>query len=93
MGRCPGVEDDTEVVHYEADDIYFSVDSGLGFLTGQAKVVSGSMELTAHRIVLRLYDNEVCVWHQRQLGPVGWAAPVQRRRTGRSANVDELVGN
>ena len=51
-----------EVVEYEADDIRFRVDSGLGYLTGHAKVVRGSMTLTAHRIVLHLDDDEVCAY-------------------------------
>ena len=47
-------------VDYRADHIYFRVDSTVGYLTGNAWVKSGSMTLTAHRIVLRLDDEEVC---------------------------------
>ena len=54
-----------EVVDYDADDIYFSVDSGLGYLTGNARVISGSMTLTAHRIVLNLDENLVCAYGKR----------------------------
>ena len=81
-----------EVVHYEADDIYFSVDSGLGFLTGQAKVVSGSMELTAHRIVLRLDDNEVCAFGTKDsLGQ--WVGRPQFKDGAQAFTQDELCYN
>ena len=73
-----------EVVHYEAEDIYFSVDSGLGFLTGHARVVSGSMELMAHRIVLRLDDNEVCALARRTAWGNGWVAPNSKKAPSRS---------
>ena len=53
---------DNDVVVYDADDIYFAVDSGIAYLTGNATVVSGSMTLTAHRIVLQLDDNLVCAF-------------------------------
>ena len=54
-----------EVVDYDAEDIYFSVDSSLGYLTGNARVISGSMTLMAHRIVLNLDDNLVCAYGKR----------------------------
>ena len=87
-----GGEGGVEVVHYEADDIYFSVDSGLGFLTGQAKVVSGSMELTAHRIVLRLDDNEVCAFGTKDsLGQ--WVGRPQFKDGAQAFTQDELCYN
>ena len=81
-----------DVVQYEADNIYFSVDSGLGFLTGNAKVVSGSMELTAHRIVLRLDDNEVCAFGARD--SVGdWVGRPQFKDGDQAFSQDELCYN
>ena len=50
-----------EVVEYEADDIRFRVDSGLGYLTGHAKVVRGtgmSSRSTSKRVLhARAYTN------------------------------------
>lgn len=54
-----------EVVEYDAQDIYFAVDSGLAYLTGEAQVVSGTMTLRAHRIVLDLEAGEVCAFGKR----------------------------
>jgi hypothetical protein len=56
---------DSEVVDYDAEDIYFRVDSAIGYLTGRARVTSGSMVLKAHRIVLNLEENTVCAFGKK----------------------------
>lgn len=81
-----------EVVEYEADDIRFRVDSGLGYLTGHAKVVRGSMTLTAHRIVLHLDDDEVCAYGTKDsLG--AWVGRPVFDDNGQSFSQDELCYN
>ena len=74
-------------VDYRADDIYFRVDSTVGYLTGNAWVKSGSMTLTAHRIVLRLDDDEVCaLGRATALGPgsVGLSLKTTGSRSART---------
>ena len=84
------VQDDP--VDYRADDIYFRVDSTVGYLTGNAWVKSGSMTLTAHRIVLRLDDDEVCAFGTRDsLG--AWVGRPVFEDNGQSFSQDQLCYN
>ena len=79
-------------VDYRADDIYFRVDSTVGYLTGNAWVKSGSMTLTAHRIVLRLDDDEVCAYGTRDsLG--AWVGRPVFEDNGQSFSQDQLCYN
>jgi hypothetical protein len=88
----PASSDAEEVVDYDADDIYFSVDSGLGYLTGNARVISGSMTLTAHRIVLRLNESEVCAYGKRD-STGGWEGRPVFEDGGQSFSQDQLCYN
>ena len=78
-------------VDYRADDIYFRVDSTVGHLTGNAWVKSGSMTLTAHRIVLRLDDDEVCAYGTRDSLGAWVGRPVFE--DGQSFSQDQLCYN
>ncbi|MGB1636514.1 MAG: hypothetical protein ACPHBR_07000, partial [Flavobacteriales bacterium] len=93
--NSPSTPTDSEpgdVVDYDAADIYFAVDSGLGYLTGNARVVSGSMTLTAHRIVLMLDDNLVCAYGKRDSMGVWEGRPVFEDG-GQSFSQDQLCYN
>ena len=81
-----------EVVEYDAQDIYFSVDSGLAYLTGEATVVSGTMTLTAHRIVLDLNRSEVCAFGKRD-SVGGWIGRPAFQDGPQSFSQDELCYN
>ena len=81
-----------EVVEYDAQDIYFSVDSGLAYLTGEATVVSGTMTLTAHRIVLDLNRSEVCAFGKRD-SVGGWIGRPAFQDGSQSFSQDELCYN
>ena len=81
-----------EVVDYDAKDIYFAVDSGLGYLTGEAKVVSGTMTLTAHRIVLDLDAGVVCAYGKRD-STGAWVGRPQFQDGAQSFSQDQLCYN
>ena len=88
----PLVAAQDDPVDYRADDIYFRVDSTVGYLTGNAWVKSGSMTLTAHRIVLRLDDDEVCAFGTRDsLG--AWVGRPVFEDNGQSFSQDQLCYN
>ena len=81
-----------DVVDYWAEDIFLRVDSNVAYLVGEAKVVSGSMTLTAHRIVLNLEENTMCAFGKRDsLG--AWVGRPVFDDAGQSFTQDELCYN
>ena len=81
-----------EVVEYDAQDIYFAVDSGLAYLTGEAQVVSGTMTLRAHRIVLDLEAGEVCAFGKRD-STGAWVGRPEFKDGPQSFSQDQLCYN
>ncbi|MGB1099891.1 MAG: putative LPS assembly protein LptD [Flavobacteriales bacterium] len=81
-----------EVVEYDAQDIYFAVDSGLAYLTGEAQVVSGTMTLRAHRIVLDLEAGEVCAYGTRD-STGAWVGRPEFKDGPQSFSQDQLCYN
>ena len=81
-----------EVVEYDAQDIYFAVDSGLAYLTGKAQVVSGTMTLRAHRIVLDLEAGEVCAYGMRD-STGAWVGRPEFKDGPQSFSQDQLCYN
>ena len=81
-----------EVVEYDAQDIYFAVDSGLAYLTGEAQVVSGTMTLRAHRIVLDLEAGEVCAYGMRD-STGAWVGRPEFKDGPQSFSQDQLCYN
>ncbi len=81
-----------EVVEYDAQDIYFAVDSGLAYLTGEAQVVSGTMTLRAHRIVLDLEVGEVCAYGTRD-STGAWVGRPEFKDGPQSFSQDQLCYN
>ena len=81
-----------EVVEYDAQDIYFAVDSGLAYLTGEAQVVSGTMTLRAHRIVLDLEAGEVCAYGKRD-STGAWVGRPEFKDGPQSFSQDQLCYN
>ena len=81
-----------EVVEYDAEDIYFAVDTGIATLTGDAQVVSGDMTLKAHIIVLNLETSEVCAYGTRDSTGAWIGRPVFKDAT-QSFSQDELCYN
>ena len=81
-----------EVVEYDAQDIYFAVDSGLAYLTGEAQVVSGTMTLRAHRIVLDLEAGEVCAYGTRD-STGAWVGRPEFQDGPQSFSQDQLCYN
>ncbi len=88
-----GISDEPrEVVEYDAEDIYFAVDSGLAYLTGDAKVVSGTMTLAAHRIVLDVNAGEVCAFGKRD-STGAWVGRPQFKDGTQTFSQDEVCYN
>ena len=85
-------EEPREVVEYDAEDIYFAVDSGLAYLTGDAKVVSGTMTLAAHRIVLDVNAGEVCAFGKRD-STGAWVGRPQFKDGTQTFSQDEVCYN
>ena len=81
-----------EVVEYDAQDIYFAVDSGLAYLTGEAQVISGTMTLRAHRIVLDLEAGEVCAYGKRD-STGAWVGRPEFKDGPQSFTQDQLCYN
>ena len=81
-----------EVVEYDAQDIYFAVDSGLAYLTGEAQVISGTMTLRAHRIVLDLEAGEVCAFGKRD-STGAWVGRPEFKDGPQSFSQDQLCYN
>ena len=81
-----------EVVEYDAQDIYFAVDSGLAYLTGEAQVISGTMTLRAHRIVLDLEAGEVCAFGKRDSAGA-WVGRPEFKDGTQSFSQDQLCYN
>ena len=81
-----------EVVEYDAEDIYFAVDTGIATLTGDAQVISGDMTLSAHVIVLNLETSEVCAYGTRDSTGAWIGRPVFKDAT-QSFSQDELCYN
>ena len=81
-----------EVVNYEADDIYFQIDSATAILTGNAKVIRGSMVLTAHRIVLEMDRHLVCANGVRDSAGV-WTGRPEFKDGDQSFTQDQLCYN
>ena len=81
-----------EVVEYDAQDIYYAVDSGLAYLTGEAQVVSGTMTLRAHRIVLDLEAGEVCAYGMRD-STGAWVGRPEFKDGPQSFSQDQLCYN
>ena len=81
-----------DVVEYDAQDIYFAVDSGLAYLTGEAQVVSGTMTLRAHRIVLDLEAGEVCAFGKRD-STGAWVGRPEFKDGPQSFSQDQLCYN
>lgn len=85
-------QDPKDVVEYWAEDIYLRVDSNVAHLVGEAKVVNGSMTLTAHRIVLDLEAKTVCAFGRKDsLGQ--WEGRPVFDDGGQSFTQDELCYN
>ena len=64
-------------MEYDAEDIYFAVDTGIATLTGDAHVVSGDMTLNAHVIVLNLKPAKVCAYGNRTARGPGLVVRIQ----------------
>ena len=90
--QTAGTAAQTEAVDYDARDIYISVDSNVVFLTGEARVVSGSMVLTAERIELDLNQNVVCAFGSRD-STGAWVGRPVFSDNGQSFTQDELCYN
>ena len=90
--QTDGVVAPGEVVEYDAQDIYFAVDSGLAYLTGEAQVVSGTMTLRAHRIVLDLEAGEVCAYGMRD-STGAWVGRPEFKDGPQSFSQDQLCYN
>ena len=81
-----------EVVEYDAEDIYFAVDTGIATLTGNAHVVSGDMTLNGHVIVLNLETNEVCAYGTQD-STGAWIGRPVFKDAAQSFTQDELCYN
>ena len=68
------------------------MDSGLAYLTGEAQVVSGTMTLRAHRIVLDLEAGEVCAFGKRD-STGAWVGRPEFNDGPQSFSQDQLCYN